>query len=156
MKTETLLKIQSWIDGELPAREAAEVEALVRGDAELRALANELSELRTLLKEGELERAVPCPPELYWSGIERGIEAAERNVRSSRAKTHPWPWWLRVLAPLGAGVAVLLALLMNLPGGGSTFPSGTYVEIDSPLTDVGSITFRSETEHMTVVWVESR
>lgn len=156
MKTETLLKVQSWIDGELSAREAVEVEAMVRDDAQLRALAADLRRLQSFLRSGEQPRQVPCSPEFYWSGIERGIDALDQDGDRSRAKIHRLPWWLRVMAPLAAGVAVLLVLFMSLPDGSSAFLSGSYAEIDSPLSDVGSITFRSETEHMTIVWVDSR
>jgi len=50
----------------------------------------------------------------------------------------------------------LLALLLGLPELLSVRPSSAYAEIETPLSDIGSITFRSETEHMTIVWVDTR
>ena len=74
----------------------------------------------------------------------------------------PWFWgavWLRWLAP-AAALAVLVGLLV-LPKSGGYSPSHvTYLshldEEDAVFTPSSSFTFRSESESMTVVWVQNR
>jgi anti-sigma factor RsiW len=153
MNTEILLQLQSWIDGELSDVQAAEMEARVRKDPELTAWAAELRGVRRLLRENEPTHEPPCAPEFYWQGIERELGPAAEPVRMpARSRAGWWRGWL----PLGAGAAALLALLLGLPELLSVRPSSAYAEIETPLSDIGSITFRSETEHMTIVWVDTR
>jgi anti-sigma factor RsiW len=156
MNTDLLLQLQSWIDGELSDVQAAEMEARMRKDPQLRALAAELRGVRRLLRDGESRREPPCPPEFYWQGIERELGPAPAPAEPAPAPARRLPGWLRVLLPVSAGAAALLALFLSLPGIFSTHPSGAYAEIETPLADISSITFRSETEHMTIVWVDTQ
>jgi hypothetical protein len=61
--------------------------------------------------------------------------------------------WARFLAP--AGIVAALAVLLIGPLQPSRRGVGlvSTTEVDSPLDDISSITFRSESEGMTVVWV---
>ena len=75
MNLEFELKLQALLDGELPEREAAEVEARVKADPQAQALLDELRMTTTALRGNELERALPETREFFWSKIERTIAA---------------------------------------------------------------------------------
>lgn len=154
MKPEDILKIQAWMDGELSASAAKAVEQLVAQDAEAKAIADELRWTKAALATGEVERKVPESREFYWSKIERAIRVAEPSGAIG-LRRHAVAWWLRWAAP--AGIAAALALLIFLPtlrrDHSEQWISGA--EIESPLNDVSSITFRSEAEGVTVVWIST-
>jgi|YNPBryantNP2012_1023418.scaffolds.fasta_scaffold02616_10 anti-sigma-K factor RskA len=154
MKHEDTIKIQAWLDGELAGAEAESVERLIVQDADARALVAELRWTKSALAHGELEREVPESREFYWSKIERAIRAAE----SAEPAVLNRPWMglvLRWFAPAGivAALALFFALPMLRQAGQQPWIAGA--EIESPLNDVGSITFRSEAEGMTIVWVNT-
>jgi anti-sigma factor RsiW len=141
------LNVQAWLDGELSAREAAEVERLVAANPAAARLATELRWTRQALRAGEPDRPVPETREFYWSKIERAIRAPA--VTPAR---HPASWarWWRLALPLGAAAA--LALFFALP---AMRVEPAVAIIENHLDDVGSFSFRSESEGMTVVWIAS-
>jgi anti-sigma factor RsiW len=152
MNRETELGVQAWMDGELPPAEAASVATLATSDPQAAALLAELKHTRAALAGNELERAVPASREFYWSRIQRELERLENQPAAPRRPV--WlSWWMRFLAP--AAIVAVLALVLFTP----TFaPSSAHrtvhpAEIESPLDDVSVLTFRSEAERMTVVWV---
>jgi len=53
--------------------------------------------IRTALRGNELERALPDPPEFYWSKIQRAIEAGERSA-PRQASSLGWDWLRPLLA----------------------------------------------------------
>jgi anti-sigma factor RsiW len=155
MNIDTCLKIQSWIDGELPADEAVEVGRLVAADPEAGAWARSLRALKTGIRGNELSRPVPVGREQYWGGIATALDdPLEATIKPDRKHR---PWWLTVLAPLGAATAAVVALvLVGFPDPVPPQAPQAYAEIVDPLDDVSSFTFRSESEQMTVVWVDTR
>lgn len=154
MNADTCLRIQSWIDGELPAAEAAEVERLVQIDAEAGALARSLRSLKACLAAGEVGRTVSAGREHYWGGIATALEREVTDTAASKPKHRPW--WFGLLAPLGAAAVAVFAFLLAIPEGAAPRAPQAYAEIINPRDDVGSFTFRSESEQMTVVWVDTR
>jgi len=156
MNHEAALKLQSWLDGELPSAAASEVAGWVRQDPVAGALATELGHARTALRAGEPEYPVPVSREFYWSGIERELGRLG-SPASPRPPASTFAWRLKLLAPLG--ILAALALVFALPmlrdklGSPNLWASE---EIESPLDDIGSVTFRSESEGITVVWVNTR
>ncbi len=155
MKGETELKVQAWLDGELPVAEAAEIRRAVESEPALARLAAELKFTRACLASGELARSVPAPREFYWSQIERRLRQDESSVAAvAGSLPRPWTGWLRWLAP--AAIVALLALLLISPE--QRVPShlhGRASEVDTPLDDLGSFTFHSDAEQINVVWVGS-
>ncbi|NLH72014.1 MAG: hypothetical protein GX456_03055 [Verrucomicrobia bacterium] len=154
MKQEDVIKIQAWLDGELAGSEAESVERLIAQDADARALVAELRWTKSALVRGELERPVPESREFYWSKIERAIRATE----TARQAVLDRPWVglvLRWFAPAGIVAALALFLVLPILRQSRQQPWVAGAEIESPLSDVGSITFRSEAEGMTVVWVNT-
>lgn len=152
MKVEDGIKLQAQLDGEITGREAQEIAALIENDAEARALFAELQQTRSLLTANEPEFRLPESREFYWSKIEREITRLEETPAKAQA-----PAWLlfvrRHLTAIG-GTAVAAALVMfaavqmNLTG-------DLFEEIDNPLDDTSSFSFRSESQQMTLVWISN-
>ncbi len=155
MNHETELRLQAWLDGELPSVEAREVAALVERDPAARALWEELRITKGVLKANELERELPATREFYWSQIERQI----RQLEAAEAAVPPPRWfsaWLKYGAP--AAILTALAVMVTAPNLRLGAPASvtSHAEVDSPLDDISFFTFRSEAEGMTVLWVSNQ
>jgi anti-sigma factor RsiW len=147
------LKLQAYLDGELSEHEAREVSAWLEANADARALSTELSQTRLLLRGNEPEASLPETREFYWSKIER--EIARLEAEPARASL---PWWLalvrRHLAIVsGTGVAALLAFTAALQM--NWVSPDLLEEIENPLEETSSFSFRSESQKMTVVWISN-
>ena len=151
----TALKLQAHLDGELPSDQAGEVVALLQRDAEARALFDELKATRRLLALNETAVPVPETREFYWSKIRRELERLEPAPVAHPRQTWDLSRWLRLALPVGAAL-ILAAVLLQRPGlaprsGKTLFAVGD--EIETPLEQLTSVTFRSESARMTVVWI---
>lgn len=155
MNHESALKLQAWLDGELPPDDARNVAAWIAQDREALALSQELRDTRASLRRGEPVGTLPESREFYWSKIERAIGQTEAPTQV-RAHPSPLAWVRRFLAP--AGILAVLALVLAAPMLRGRFGTGTVsrAEIDSPLEDLSSVSFRSESERMTVVWINTK
>ena len=151
----TELKVQSWLDGELPEAEAASVRSLVSQGGEAGRIESEWRRTRSLLEAGELLRPVPESRAFYWSGVARGLESWERR-RESEESTED-SWWRRLLIPAGVLAAFALLLEFVVTRETTSPPAGVVLavghDIETPVEAVASFTFRSESRGMTVVWV---
>ncbi len=147
----TALKLQAHLDGELAPDEAREVVARLQRDVEARALFDKLKGARRLLAAHEPGLQVPESREFYWSRIRREIERVEREPEP---RPHP-AWhvgrWLRLALPAAAALLFAALLLHRSVASAPLFAVGD--EIETPLEERDSFTFRSESAHMTVVWV---
>ena len=164
MNRETQLNLQAFLDGELPDAEAREVAELIAREPVAKALHDELSQTKSVLAAAEPAYVLPETREFYWSKIARGIEAGGRAGGTEADEEGRAPWfspaaWLRWLAP-AAALAVLVGLLVLPKSGGHSPSYVTYLshldEEDAVFTPNSSFTFRSESESMTVVWVQNR
>lgn len=153
------LKLQAYLDGELNAADAAEVERWLDEDAQVAALSAELKQTKAALSVGEVEVKCPETREFYWSKIARSIEAEERQ--SARAKTHEVPWWRKLMLPVGAlaALAVTLLTIQTAPEQPHSKRSDLTKKIDQVITEVeqvddtmGAITYNNNSEGVTVVW----
>ncbi len=151
----TALKLQAQLDGELAPDEARDVVALLQRDAEARALFDELKGTRRLLATHQPELQLPESREFYWSKIRREIERAEREPEPRPRPAWSVGHWLRLALPACAALlfaALLLHRFVFAPHSSSAlFAVGD--EIETPLEEQESFTFRSESAHLTVVWV---
>src|SRR5207237_321933 len=102
---EQILKLQSHLDGELPAAEAAEIARLLESDAGVSALRNEMRMVGEVLRSNEAIVPVPETRDFYWSKIAKGIEQAERQTAPA-AKVSPWAWLSRWAVPVGSAAAL--------------------------------------------------
>jgi anti-sigma factor RsiW len=149
MKDDLELMLQAYADDELPAAKAASVEKLLAEDTAARQRVDELRGFRALLKAHAPEVKLPVTGDFYWSQIERQIKA--RPVASSQHAFHRF--WLRWLFP--AGITALLALgLLQLTPAKSNLASAD--EIETQLDDATFISFRSQTDGFSVVWVDTQ
>jgi anti-sigma factor RsiW len=149
------LKVMAYLDNELSPADARKVGTLISTNPEARELYNELKETREVLMQNEPELKLPESREFFWSKIERGIASAEREPAVVER-----PWWTRFLAPAIGSIALFALLLAVVDRGGSRTPIALSEAADgAPLhqfegaPDVSTITFRSEAEGVTVVWL---
>jgi len=152
MNKEMTLEIQAYLDNELASEaDVKRVANLVSQEAEASRLYKELKDTRQILAGNELPAKLPESGEFYWSRIQRAIEREETPRTSVRST----PWWLRLLVPI-AGVACVGLLLvgtgvMTLGGKGR---SAYLHEIETSIDDASAISFHSQSQGMTVVWVK--
>jgi anti-sigma factor RsiW len=152
MNDETKIKIQAYLDGELSGRERTEISNLVSSNREAQSLLTELQFTKAALKGNELELKVPETREFYWSKIQReiGREAAQP------AKTARFSWWKPVYFRFAGGLAAAFALMVMsfvaFNNGNPVYP----IEVEGNGDDMGAITYHSESEQMTVVYLFDR
>src|ERR1051325_6434094 len=104
------LKLQAYLDGELPGREAKRVAALIETDDNARALFTELRQTSVALKSNEPEVRLPETREFFWSKIEREIARLENTPTVTRVPA--WLMWVRRHLAAVSGVSVAAALMM--------------------------------------------
>jgi len=145
---EQQLKLQAFLDGELPESEAREVAGWVARDAEATALLGELRNTRQALADFEPGLKLPEPREFYWSKIEREIQRLEPPPRVEETISL-FTLLRRLLAPAGAVAVLAIAGLLAI----NQFQPGPSMEMEVALSDSGSFTYRDQSEGMTVVWL---
>ncbi len=74
MNLEQQLKLQAFLDGELPEHEAREVLAWTQRDSAAAALLAELKNTHQAMTGSELQSSLPESREFFWSKIEREIQ----------------------------------------------------------------------------------
>tara|TARA_A100001037_G_scaffold290490_1_gene303415 strand:- start:1022 stop:1642 length:621 start_codon:yes stop_codon:yes gene_type:complete len=131
MTEEDNIKLQAWLDGELPPHEAARISDWIESDQEARELAEELRSVKVVLQAGEVPFQIEDSREFYWGQIARHIDAVEKSRPVSPVAVEvdsPWMKWCRQwLVPVG-GIAAIVAMLstVGMPGSNSEFtpPAG--------------------------------
>ncbi len=147
MKQDLQLKLQAYLDGELPSGEAQSVTEWLAQDAAARELLIELTNTRAALVSHESVIKVPDSREFYWSKIARQIEREEKVATATKPvslmdRIH------RLLMPAGAVAAVFIAVMLTLPrtnGVGDVF------------TDAGdavAFTYHNYDSGTTLVWLD--
>jgi anti-sigma factor RsiW len=159
------LNVQAYLDNELTPGEARQVANLLNSDPEAREVYRVLKETKAIVRENEPELRLQEPHDFYWSRIRREIERSEREpAQAVRA-----PLWMRLMAPIAGAVALFAVLLSisgpqvaNEPVVQASNSAAVQEEFAGPMhegevvvPDMTAITFRSEREGMTVVWVSS-
>jgi len=164
MNSDTQLKIQAYLDNELSPGEARKIAAMLSSDRDLQELYGELRATKEVIRANEPELKVSDSREFYWSQIQRRLATVERAPEPKMAR----PLWIRLLAPL-AGTAALFALLMAVMNPGAPLSPGIggpvakadgnrpmHGEVQDLSDEVSSVTFRSEENGVTVVWLTDR
>jgi anti-sigma factor RsiW len=157
------LKLQAFLDGELPPAEAAEFKARLEGDADGRLLLAELQNTCGALAGHEAEIKLPESREFFWSKIEREIRRQEKP-EAAVAREWSWTTWLRRLALPLAGMAVMtLALVVALqPAHPLAVVRPVAVaqvdgdEMEMATDDMDATTFRDDDHNVTMVWFSDR
>lgn len=157
MNWDLSLKVQAWLDGELPDPEARAVAGLLSTNPEAKALAEELRTTKTTLQNNEPEVKLPESREFYWSKLRRAIERLEESPRTAA----PWTDWLsglrRWLVPV-AGVALVTVLAISAfrVSQPPTDPNRYLTETENLSEHIGSYSFRAPEQNLFVVWVYNR
>jgi anti-sigma factor RsiW len=146
------LKVQAWLDGELPEAEAREVAKWLEQDREAAALAGELRNTRQALSGLEADVRLPESREFFWSKIEREIRRLETPAPAAAREQSYWAQLRRFLVPASALAAVLLGAVVLLrptpPAALTTSPAFETASADS-----GTFTYRDESARTTLVWL---
>ncbi len=151
---EAQLRLQAYADGELPAAEAAAVEALLAKDASARTTVETLRNTRAALRDYATSVRVPETREFYWSKIQREIERQERRQETAAAPAAPsWVALLRrMLVPAGALAAVMIAGFVTLRQTGVIAPV-RVPPVEASLSGGGTFTYRNFATRTTLVWL---
>jgi len=151
MNAEQELKLQSFLDGELPEAEAREVAAWLARDADAKALHSELRHTRQALKQSEPNALLPESREFFWSKIQRDIARLEPTPAATPAVS-PFRWLRRLLVPTGSLAALALAVLVA--GGQFGWFSGRLAPAtETAMANASTFTYHDEANGTTLVWV---
>ena len=147
------LQLQAYLDGELSASELRNVEALLQDDQEASALLKELRFTRDAFKGNESVRILPESGDFYWSKIRREIASAAPAQRTTRVRTPAF--WLRLLPPVAVAMSVVLLSIntIRIDHQGGVWDTAEVTNMDE---NSSSVSFRSPSEKMFVVWVSDR
>jgi len=149
MSDEQQLKLQAFLDGELPEGDAREVAAWLARDADAAGLLGELKNTRNALKNFEPALKLPESREFYWSKIKREIERTAPVATPARSVSL-FTLLRRILVPVGAVAALAIAGFITV----HSFSGGQHpIAVNSLLADAGAFTYRDQAQGMTVVWL---
>jgi len=145
------LRLQAFLDGELPEAEASEVANFVARDREAGALLGELRNTRDALAGFEAGIQLPESGQFFWSKVQREIQRLEA-VKPEPARV-PWFTLLRrLLVPASAVALVFVAgVVLIQPAGLSGRPPAA--DIETALSDAGAFTYRDYQAGTTLVWL---
>jgi anti-sigma factor RsiW len=151
MDWEAQLKLQAFLDGELPAGEARKVEDWLARDRDAAALLAELRDTHALLHGFEEDIRLPESREFFWSKIEREIARSEKPAPAS-----PVPSWANALRRFLVPASAMA--LLAIAGVVATRQSGTPgralgPEIETATADPGAFTYRDDMAGTTLVWL---
>jgi anti-sigma factor RsiW len=145
------LKLQAFLDGELPETEASEVTNWLARDREAAALLEELRNTRGALAGAETGVRLPESREFFWSKVEREIRRLDAPAAKPARQSY-FTLFRRFLVPASAVAVVLIAgLVLNRSASPSAHPSATVVE--TALADSGAFTYRDYSAGTTLVWL---
>ncbi len=154
MNQELQLKLQAYLDGELPDGEAAEARELIARDREAQALVAELENTNAALAGHEAEVKLPETREFYWSKIQREIARQEAPVAVPERGDSWAGWALRRWLPVsGVAAALCAAVLLMVLSGNSP---AQLAEAELRSDDMGAYTYSDQQEKMTIVWFYDR
>lgn len=153
------LELQAWVDGELSAKDASRVAALVEANPEALALAGELRMTKAFVSANEPEAKLTDSRDFYWSKVRREIERGE-TVRPAASGLDWQSLWRRLSTPLsGLALVAVLALgsfnLLRQPGV-EELAGHHMIEVEDLSEDIGSISYKSQSENMFVVYLYSK
>jgi anti-sigma factor RsiW len=150
MEYQEQLKLQSYLDGELPEAEARTMAELLARDRDAAALATELRQTRGALAGFEEGIRLPESREFFWSKIQREIQRQEAAAPERAAKV-PWALRLRRFLMPATGLAVLALLTLVVTRESGT--GGPETSAETALEDSGAFTYHDSSAGATLVWL---
>jgi len=158
MNGDLMLKVQAWVDGELPGEEARQVEMLVSSNKEAAALVSELRMTRGFLQGNETALKVPDSPEFYWSKIRREIERLDAAEPATSTPSF-WAAFRRFMVPASGLALVMVVAILSVKYFAPTSIENQIdqmVEVENLSEEMSSMSFRSQTDNMFVVYLYSK
>ena len=155
MNQEQQLKLQAFLDGELPEREAREILAWTQRDSAAAALLAELKNTRSAMVNSEPHLSVPESREFFWSKIEREIQRLEPHPA---AAPEPSAFavlrrWLLPAVAVGALVIAGVIVHFNAPTAAmQTLADADATTVETTLANSDATTYRDASEGTTLVW----
>jgi anti-sigma factor RsiW len=147
MDIESELRLQAYLDGELPEAEARAVEVWLEKEPGAPELLTELRQTGEALARYETGIRVPESREFYWSKIAREIERLER-VEPQRMEL---PWLVRLQRLLMPATALALLAMGGVMALRSELPKTD--EMETAMTDSGAFTYRDYDAGATLIWL---
>jgi len=151
MDKDAQLRLQAFLDGELPEGEARAVAQWVAQDPEAAALAAELRNTRGALTGFEADMQLPESREYFWSKVQREIQRLE----TPPTKPDPAPVFAlfrRFWVPSAAfALVVMVGGVLSLSNG--PFRRAATGGIETALADSGAFTYRDYAAGTTLVWL---
>ena len=152
MNHDLQLRMQAWLDGELPSKEASRLSQKVELDPESQQTLAELRIVKQAMAGNELERPVTESRQFYWSQIERRIQSEARQAQPPVEDSF-FARWRRFLVPL-AGMGVAVGLLMVSVK--EYLPTPAFDETTDTSSEMETLTFHDQSAGMTVVWLQEK
>lgn len=151
MKQDLQLKLQAYLDDELPSGETKGFADFIAQNPDASALLAELTHTRSALAGFEAEIKVPETREFYWSKIARDIQRPDRSI-SEPAPEFIFAFLRRLAIPSAVLATLFLGLLVIRPqlGVGHRF---SVAETDTAQVDAGTFTYRDFASGTTLVWL---
>jgi anti-sigma factor RsiW len=158
MNLEQQLKLQAFLDGELPEREAREILAWTQRDHEAAALLAELKNTRQAIAKSEPHLSVPESRAFFWSKIEREIQRLEPQTTSA-PDVSIFTSLRRFLLPAsGVAALVIAGLYANFNAPKVVVESVADADtssVETALANSDATTYRDASEGTTLVWFSS-
>lgn len=158
MTQQQQLKLQAFLDGELPEREVRELLAWRQHDADADALLTELKNTCQAMVNAEPPLKVPEAREFFWSKIEREIQRLDPQAAAA-----PEPavfatlrrWLLPAVAVGALVIAGLIAHFYASSGIVETVADADAPLVETTLANSDATTYRDASEGTTLVWFSS-
>jgi anti-sigma factor RsiW len=148
MHYDAQLKLQAYLDGELPEGEARVLAAGLAQDPQAEALLTELRQTRDAMAGSEQVRALPESREFYWSRIQREIERVEAPAPQPMRVSGLIMAFRRFLVPL-TGLALLVVAGFIATRG----PVEPTSSIETAVVDPGTLIYHDYSAGATFVWL---
>ena len=151
MDYDAQLKLQAFLDGELPEGEASEVASGWPGTVRRRPCWRSCATRARPWRGSKTGIQLPESREFFWSKVEREIQRLETPAPEP-ARTPFFALLRRFLVPASALALVFTATVMLIRPAG---PSGrtAAAEIETALADSGAFTYRDYSAGTTLVWL---
>jgi len=150
MEYDDQLRLQAYLDGELPESEARRFGEQLERDPEAAALLEELRRTGECLAGFEEGVKLPETREFYWSKIQREIQRREADAApAASAEASGLAWLRRWLLPATGVAFVALIGLLALRGTRAASPG--VVEVTQ--SDSGAFTYHDYSAGATLVWL---
>ncbi len=155
MNQEQQLKLQAFLDGELPEREAREILSWTQRDSAAAALLVELKNTRQAMVKAEPHLSVPESREFFWSKIEREIQRLEPEMTSApdiSIFTALRRWFFPAAAVSVLAIAGLITHFNFPKVAMETVADADTPTVETTLSSGDATTYRNASDGITLVW----